>query len=31
MFCRWSLTSGTVMASIKLPLTTWFRERSAAP
>ncbi len=28
---RWSLTSGTVMASTKLPPTTWFRERSAAP
>jgi hypothetical protein len=22
---RWSITSGTVMADTKLPLTTWFR------
>ena len=26
---RWSLTSGTVMASTKLPLTTWFRAMHA--
>jgi hypothetical protein len=27
--CRWSVTAGTVMASTKLPLVTWFRAMHA--